>query len=476
VSAPAAGRQGRLRREWLERLSLVAVDVAAFALGLRLAYLLYRITPLEEAAESPLVSFESLGRLVATQVVVMGGVFFFHQLYHQPHGVSRVDLLARVVRAVSIGIILTYFLTSLVFPDLDYSRVLPVYDWLTTVGCVAALRLMHRAAWGVLRGIGVGRLRVLVVGAGPIAQDLVSRIHRHPWLGYEVVGLVDDTPGRALVRGVPVIGRTAELGRIVDELAVDEVLIALPDASRAQLVALVSQCDRDGLSIRVFPDVFEIIASGVEISDLDGMPLLTMRNVALRGWRRTLKRVVDIAISLSALVLLSPLLLVVAILVKIESRGAAFYVQERMGFDARPFPILKFRSMREGAERETGAVWARRDDPRRTRVGQFLRRSNLDEFPQLINVLLGHMSIVGPRPERPQFVAEFRRRIPRYMERHREKAGLTGWAQVNGLRGDTSIEERTKYDLYYIENWSLLFDFKIMAKTVMGGFRDPNAY
>ena len=154
----------------------------------------------------------------------------------------------------------------------------------------------------------------------------------------------------------------------------------------------------------------------------------------------------------------------------------AFFVQERMGLDARPFPMIKFRSMRLDAEAHTGAVWAQRDDPRRTRFGQFLRRSNLDELPQLINVLLGHMSIVGPRPERPEFVAEFQRLIPRYMERHREKAGITGWAQANGLRGNTSIEERTKYDLYYVENWSLLLDFKIMLKTLLAGFRDPNAY
>jgi exopolysaccharide biosynthesis polyprenyl glycosylphosphotransferase len=226
----------------------------------------------------------------------------------------------------------------------------------------------------------------------------------------------------------------------------------------------------------VYPDVFQIMASEVQISDLDGLPLLTMRDVALRGWRRTLKRIVDIVISVAALIVLAPLMLALAILVKLESSGSAFYVQERMGLDARPFPILKFRSMRRGAEAGTGAVWARRDDPRRTRLGHFMRRYNLDELPQLINVLLGHMSIVGPRPERPEFVAEFRRHIPRYMERHREKAGITGWAQVNGLRGDTSIEERTKYDLYYIENWSLLFDFKIMTKTVISGFGDPNAY
>jgi exopolysaccharide biosynthesis polyprenyl glycosylphosphotransferase len=466
----------RARHEWPERVSLAAADAAAFALGLRAAHALYLLTPREDAVVSPPPRFESLGTLVALQIVVMFAVFFFHKLYHQPHGVSRIDLVARLLRAESIGVILTFALAGFVFPALDYSRMVPVYDWVTTLASVVVLRLAHRAAWGALHRAGIGRQRVLVVGAGPVAQDLVARIHRRPWLGYEVVGVVDDTPGRSRVRGVPVVGSTADLGHLVDDMVVDEVLIALPQASRQELLDLVSCCRRDGLSIKAFPDVFEIIASEVQISDLDGLPLLTMHDVALSGWRRTLKRAVDLAGSLAVLVALAPLLVLLALLVKLESPGPAFYVQERMGLDARPFPILKFRSMRAGAEAATGAVWARRDDPRRTRVGGFLRKTNLDELPQLINVLLGHMSIVGPRPERPEFVAEFRRQIPRYMERHREKAGLTGWAQVNGLRGDTSIEERTKYDLYYIENWSLLFDLKIIAKTILSGFRDPNAY
>jgi exopolysaccharide biosynthesis polyprenyl glycosylphosphotransferase len=275
---------------------------------------------------------------------------------------------------------------------------------------------------------------------------------------------------------VPVLGRTDELGKITDELEVDEVLIALPEASRRDLLDLVSQCQREGLAIKVFPDVFQLLAGEVQIGDLDGLPLLSMRDVALRGWRLTLKRGVDILVSGVVLVLLSPLLLGLAIMVRLGSPGAVFYIQERVGLDGRPFPMLKFRSMRADAETGTGPVWAVRDDPRVTRLGAVMRRYSLDELPQFINVLLGHMSIVGPRPERPEFVREFRRQIPRYMERHQERAGITGWAQVNGLRGDTSIEERTKYDLYYIENWSILLDFKIMARTFLRVLWDPNAY
>jgi exopolysaccharide biosynthesis polyprenyl glycosylphosphotransferase len=278
------------------------------------------------------------------------------------------------------------------------------------------------------------------------------------------------------VRGEEIVGGTANLKSLVERLQVDEVMIALPDATRQELLTLISRCQHDGVSVRIFPDVFQMLAGEIQITALDGLPLLNLRDMALRGWRLTLKRAVDIALSLSALILLSPLMLALAILIKLESKGPAFFVQERMGLDAKPFPMIKFRSMRVDAEAASGAVWAVRDDPRRTRIGQFLRRWNLDELPQFINVLLGHMSIVGPRPERPEFVSEFQRNMPRYMERHREKGGLTGWAQVNGLRGNTSIAERTKFDLYYIENWSLLFDFKIMLKTLFSGFRDPNAY
>jgi exopolysaccharide biosynthesis polyprenyl glycosylphosphotransferase len=460
-------------------LSLAAGDLGAFAAGLWLAYGLYASMPSgEREVGLHLVATpdRTFGVLLVLQVLVQAVVFFLLRLYHQPRGLSRIDLTLAVFRAVSIGLVLTFAAAGFFFPDLPYSRLIPVYDWLATFLCVLALRLLHRAVWGRLHSAGFNRERVLIVGAGETGRELAARIQRRPWMGYEVVGFVDDTPGRARVRGIGVVGRTADLGRVVDELAADEVIIALPEATHDQLVTLVSAAQRDGLSIRIFPDVFQLMAGEVQVGELDGLPLLAVRDVALRGWRRTLKRGMDMLVSSTVLVLSSWLLLAIAILIKLESKGPAFFVQERVGLDGRPFPVLKFRSMRLGAEAETGAVWAHRDDPRRTRVGRFIREWSLDELPQVINVLLGHMSIVGPRPERPEFVMEFQRHIPRYMERHREKAGITGWAQVNGLRGDTSIEERTKYDLYYIEHWSLLFDLKIMAKTLLAGFRDPNAY
>jgi exopolysaccharide biosynthesis polyprenyl glycosylphosphotransferase len=276
--------------------------------------------------------------------------------------------------------------------------------------------------------------------------------------------------------GVPILGQIGDLPALIDKHAIDEVIIGLPEASHEEILTIISLCERGKVSIKVYPDLFQIMAAQISIGDLGGLPLLTVRDVALRGWRLTLKRAMDLIGSAIGLVLLSPLMLLVAILIKMESPGPVFYTQVRMGLDAKPFWLIKFRSMRADAEAETGPVWATKDDPRRTRLGAFIRRFSIDELPQLINVLVGEMSLVGPRPERPVFVEQFKRSIPRYMDRHREKAGLTGWAQVNGLRGDTSIAERTKYDLWYIENWSLLLDLKIILKTIVNVFTSKNAY
>jgi exopolysaccharide biosynthesis polyprenyl glycosylphosphotransferase len=229
------------------------------------------------------------------------------------------------------------------------------------------------------------------------------------------------------------------------------------------------------VGIKIFPDLFQIIATELSIGDLGGLPLLTVRDVALRGWKLTLKRGVDLLGSTVGLIVLSPVLMLIAVIIKLDSPGPVFYAQERMGLDAKPFWCLKFRSMRTDAEKH-GPGWTTESDPRVTRLGRLIRRLSIDELPQLINVFVGEMSLVGPRPERPVYVNQFRRSIPRYMDRHREKAGMTGWAQVNGLRGDTSIAERTKYDLWYIENWSLWLDFKIMLRTVFGIFGDRHAY
>ncbi|MEO0565929.1 MAG: exopolysaccharide biosynthesis polyprenyl glycosylphosphotransferase, partial [Chloroflexota bacterium] len=267
------------------------------------------------------------------------------------------------------------------------------------------------------------------------------------------------------IPGVQVIGGYNDIPDLIDRYQVEQVIIALPDAKRTELVEIINLCQRGNVDVKVYPDVLAYMSGDMNIDDLGGTPLITVRDIALRGWKLSLKRGLDVVGSVFGLVMLSPFMMLTAIIIKTESDGPVFYTQERMGLDGKSFEMIKFRSMRVDAE-TSGPGWTTPGDPRVTPFGRFLRRSNWDEIPQLINVALGQMSLVGPRPERPVYVQEFRQNIPRYMERHREKAGMTGWAQVNGLRGDTSIAERTAYDLWYVENWSLWLDIKIIIRTI----------
>lgn len=413
--------------------------------------------------------------MILAMIVSLVGVYFFYKLYHQRRGESRIDEIYKLIPATSIGVIVATAVVTLLYRDLEYPRLLLVFVWLFTLLFVAFGRLLHGIVRSVAYARGWGELRVLIVGAGEAGHLILEKIRASPRLGYRAVAFLDDELVGRQVLGVPVIGRPEDLGVAVDKMRIDEVIIALPDAPHQQILSIVSKCEDGRVNIKVFPDVFQIMASEVNIGDLSGLPLLAMRDVALRGWRLTLKRTVDIIMSGIFLVFASPFMLCVALLVKLDSPGPALFTQVRMGLDAKPFPIFKFRSMRTDAEKE-GPGWTTKGDARVTRLGSFLRKTSLDEFPQFINVFLGHMSLVGPRPEQPAFVEQFRELVPRYMERHREKAGITGWAQVNGLRGDTSISERTKYDLYYIENWSLWFDFKILLLTALKFFRDRSAY
>lgn len=428
--------------------------------------------------------FRDYAGMLVIHVVSVLIVFFLGKMYHRQRAFSHVDELSAVFSYVSIGTVLGIAAISFLYKqDMDYPRLMMVYAWTLTIVFVAFGRLLFARAKWTLQACGVGQDRVLLVGTGELGQLIHQKILQSPGLGYEVIGYIDsgngherDVHGRDKIFGVPVLGTLDDLHDVVEQYNVDEVIIALPEASQRQLVDIILRAERGRVSIKVFPDVFQIMASEVSIGDLNGLPLLTIRDVALRGWKLTLKRAVDLVVSAVALVLLSPFMLLIALLIKLDSPGPVFYYQERMGLDAKPFYMLKFRSMRADAESDTGPVWAKPDDPRRTRLGSLIRRLSIDEFPQLINVLLGEMSLVGPRPERPVFVEQFKQQVPRYMDRHREKAGITGWAQVNGLRGDTSITERTKYDLWYIENWSLGLDFKIMLRTIFRVFTDKNAY
>ncbi len=459
-------------------LTLLTVDISTLVLAFILAYQL-RVAipfPTEPVNIARLVDYYGL---LFIQVVSVAVVFFFYRLYHLTRATSRVDQFYSIFGGVSIGTLLAVSISSLTLKnsvfEVDYPRAMIAYAWILAILFVTLGRAALYRIRSAIQARGVGQDRALIVGAGEPAATVLQKIQWSPYLGYTVIGVVNGREGPTEVMSVPVVGAVEDLPRLLAEFAVDEVIIALPEATDEELVHIISLCQNGRVSLKVFPDVFAIMASEVTIDDLGGLPLLSVRDVALRGWKLTLKRGVDVAISFALLVLFSPLMVLLALLVKLESRGPAFFVQERMGLDAQPFPMIKFRSMRRDAEAD-GPGWTRPDDPRLTRFGAWLRRRSLDELPQLINVLLGDMSLVGPRPEQPAFVNEFRSLVPRYMERHREKAGMTGWAQVNGLRGDTSILERTKYDLWYIENWSVWLDLKILLRTLVRGFTDRNAY
>ena len=318
---------------------------------------------------------------------------------------------------------------------------------------------------------GIGLKRILIAGAGDLGRMVADRILQHRELGYQVVGFLDDRASGDHIgyRGLPLLGTLDEVGEIALRERVDHLYVALPLEEHAKLLNLMEITSRECIDVKVVPDLLQFIALRARLEDLDGLPIINVNDVPLQGLNSWIKRVIDVALSGAAVVLLAIPFAIIAALVKLTSPGPVFYRQERMGLDGKAFTVYKFRSMYIGAEDTTGPVWAREDDPRATPIGRWLRKVDLDELPQFLNVLKGDMSIVGPRPERPFFVEQFKHRIPQYMLRHKVKAGITGWAQVNGWRGNTSLEKRIEYDLYYIENWSVTLDLKIMWLTLVRG-------
>jgi exopolysaccharide biosynthesis polyprenyl glycosylphosphotransferase len=316
---------------------------------------------------------------------------------------------------------------------------------------------------------GIGLKRVLIAGAGELGRLVADRIIDHRDLGLQIVGFLDDrAEGDHLgYRGLPLVGTLAEAGEIAQRERIDQLYVALPLDEHHKVVQLVEGAGREGVDIKIVPDLLQFIALRARLEELDGVPIININDVPLQGLNSFFKRTVDVAVSAVAIVVLAIPLAIVALLVRMTSPGPVFYQQERMGLDGRPFKVYKFRSMYVDAEHETGPVWARDDDPRCTPLGRILRRLDIDELPQIWNVFKGDMSLVGPRPERPFFVQQFKQQYPQYMLRHKVRAGITGWAQVNGWRGNTSLEKRIEYDLYYISNWSMRLDLKIMWRTVL---------
>jgi Undecaprenyl-phosphate glucose phosphotransferase len=325
---------------------------------------------------------------------------------------------------------------------------------------------------------GIGLKRILVAGSGELGRLVADKILEHRELGYQIVGFVDvrGAGDHLGYRGLPLLGTIEEASEIAVRESIDHLYVALPPEQHVQMLELIESTSRECVDVKVVPDLLQVIALRARLEDLDGVPVININDVPLQGFNSIVKRGLDVALSAVGVAILAVPLGIIALAVRLTSSGPVFYRQERTGLDGKPFTIYKFRSMYDDAERDTGPIWARHDDPRVTPFGRFLRRSNIDELPQLWNVLRGDMSIVGPRPERPHFVEQFRHKIPSYMLRHKVRAGLTGWAQVNGWRGNTPLEKRIEYDLYYIENWSVRLDLKIIWLTLVKGFFHKHAY
>lgn len=326
---------------------------------------------------------------------------------------------------------------------------------------------------------GLNLQNVIIVGAGEMGKSVARKLSRYRDLGFVVKGFLDDEkkPGERIDvdGGIEVLGSIKELETILERGNISDVYVALDLESYPKILETFKVVNKYAVNMRLIPDLFQLLTLKARTEDLDGFPVISIDEPPLRGIMRWFKRMMDITVSLLLLILFSPLLLVVVIVIKLTSRGPVIYKQDRVGLDGKRFTMLKLRTMISDAEKQTGPVMCTPSDPRITKVGKFLRRFSIDEIPQLINVLKGEMSLVGPRPERPVFVKDFREKFPKYMLRHKVKSGITGWAQIHGLRQDTSISKRVEYDFYYIQNWSLGLDLKIIWKTIRKGFIDKNA-
>lgn len=397
-------------------------------------------------------------------------------LYVRPQVGSFVNRIPRLVKGVGLGVLLSAVLAFAVQNEFDFARLVIGLSFFSIAVLVLLERYaLYRVEWNLARH-SRAKNKVLILGAGPVAAHVQRTIKREPMLRSVVCGFLRDDGEEVdpTIPGSEILGRIDRLESFVAAHPVDQIIVAATDLGQDRILKILLLCEQNLIAFNMVPDLFRVMTASMDVQSLDDIPLLGVRRWPLDCfWNRVLKRVEDVAGAAFGLVVGGPLIGAAALAVKCTSAGPAFYRQERCGEDGRPFTLYKLRTMREDAETDSGPVFAVENDERTTRVGAFLRRHNLDELPQLWNVLKGDMSLVGPRPERPHFVNRFKQDVRQYMRRHVSKPGMTGWAQVNGLRGNTSIPQRIKYDLYYLENWSPAFDLKILVRTLMAR---ENAY
>ncbi|KXK43500.1 MAG: exopolysaccharide biosynthesis polyprenyl glycosylphosphotransferase [Chlorobi bacterium OLB5] len=403
-------------------------------------------------------------------------IFQSRKMFRPKRIVFIFDEFFLIGRLATFGIIFSFGLIFFyrVFP---YSRVVFVMVWLLSIIFITIGRYLILKYEKTLYNRGRGLKDTIIAGNNQTALDIFNKFSKHKYAGFNITGYVDDNAGNDFLPKNLRLGSYGDLVNVIQKNNIETVLVAIPSSEHDKLFDLMKAAEGENVEFLMVPDFLEVITSSVRVQEVDGIPLLKIKSIPMNIWNRIMKRIFDFIFALSVMLLTSPLFILLSALVKFTSKGPVFYKQERLSMTGRKFQMIKFRSMVTDAEKETGAVYVKKGDSRYTPIGEILRKYSLDELPQFINVLKGDMSIVGPRPEREHFINLFKNKIPKYLERHRIKCGITGWAQVNGLRGsDSSIEKRIEYDIYYIEHWSIIFDLKIIIKTIKEMFFSKAAY
>lgn len=461
----------------------IVLDGLVVAVSFLLAWAIKFLTPLAES--TPGVTALSAETYFRTLYFIVPGYLILYGIYnlYSSKRSSRIRVeVAGIFKANTVGIGLVmisfFMLSTSVDGVVDFSRTLILLFYVINMILTFLYRMLVRKFLYFIRRKGNNLKHVILVGYSRAAEAYLDRIASNPQWGYVVHGILDDhVPRGTLYRGVKVLGSLGNLEYILPENKMDEIAITLSLEDYDSLEHIVGLCERAGVHTKFIPDYGSLFPSRPYTEDLMGLPVINIRYVPLSNtWNALMKRLVDIFGSIFCIILFSPVMLFAAVGTRVTSKGPIIYRQTRIGLHSKPFTMYKFRTMRVQSAEEEKKGWTIPGDDRVTKFGSFLRRTSIDEMPQFFNVLAGKMSLVGPRPERPQFVDKFREEIPRYMVKHQVRPGITGWAQINGYRGDTSIRKRIEHDIYYIENWSLGFDFRILFLTVFKGFINKNAY
>ncbi len=472
-----AGRLVFLPPDWLPK-ALIAGDLIIAGSSVLIAYWFHhRFDPLRSLTPGELPIGPYLAAIPVVMFIYLAALTANHQ-YQSWRGRTLVDLLLQLYSGIGLAAILILAVITLGNFGSQYSRLTITYAIVISAVLMTVERYFLRQYETRLRRKGVGTERVLMVGTGAGSEMLIQRMNMFPQYGFQLVGVADDE--RALgstFAGAPVVGRIDDLNNLASDLHIDQVFLAMAEGSRPQLLRLIKLCEDQKLEFRIVPDLLDVMSTRVDVHVVDGVPLVGIKHNQLRGANAAIKRAIDVAVSAVLLVLVSPVLLVLAALIKITSPGGpVMFKQERIGMHRKPFTVFKFRTMIPDAEANTGPAVAQPGDPRATGLGRILRRTSLDELPQLLNIFRGDMSLVGPRPQPTFFDERYSVDVPRYLERQQVRPGLTGWAEVNDLRGAAPIVDRTLYDVYYIESWSLLLDVKILLLTGLRIFFQRHAY